>query len=107
MSKIPVSVITLTIANGMKLPDVYVRPGLLKSYNVIPLRILTVDNERIIVDRIQDIRREASTKAGGIGDKYTIHATFSDIQREIYVYKDLDNWYMEEQFSDAMIVNSY
>ena len=107
MPKIPICVISLTVVSGIKLPNINVRPGLMKNFNVIPLKIYTPGDDRITVDMITDIRREASLKAGGSGDKYTCHATLSDIQREIYVYKHEDDWYMESDFSDALILQTF
>ena len=45
-----------------------------------------------------DIRRKASQKAGGIGNRYTCLATLGDRQREIQLYKDEDRWFLDENF---------
>jgi hypothetical protein len=98
MAKIPISVIALYYGEGIILPHkIPTSSKLLAKYKVIPLRILYQDTT-IIVDRITDIRREASTKAGGLGERYTCLATRGDVQMTIYVYKDEDEWYMEEYF---------
>ena len=73
-------------------------PALAAKYKVIPLKILTHSNEKIIVDRITGITRQASTKAGGLGERYTCLATLRELQREIFVYRDNDEWYMEDGF---------
>jgi len=73
---------------------------LLTKHKVIPLKIMTEFGDTIIIHEITDICRMASTKAGGIGDRYTCLATLknSAFQKQIYVYKDEDEWYMENYF---------
>ena len=68
------------------------------KHKVIPIRLLTECGERIIIDRITSIHRQASTKVGGLGERYTCMATLGERQREIYVYKDENDWYLEEGF---------
>jgi hypothetical protein len=77
--------------NVSKLP---VNKSLAAAYPVIPLRIFTEKSGKIPIDRIKDIRRQASTKAGGLGNRYTCLVTTGDIQREIYLYKDEDEWFL-------------
>lgn len=100
MAKIPISVIALYVSENVSLPSYKIPTSakLLATYKVIPLRILNENDEKIIIDRIIDIRREASTKAGGLGDRYTCLATRGDVQKQIYVYKDEDEWFLEDYF---------
>jgi len=101
MAKIHVAVIALysdhIYFQNHKIP---VSSKLLAEHKVIPLKIMTEYGDTLIIDKITDIRREASTKAGGLGDRYTCLAThqMDDIQKQIYVYKDDDEWYMEDYF---------
>ena len=97
--KFPVSVIALFVGEGFDtIPRVPASPGLMARHKIIPLRILTGDNEKIIIDRVTDINRQASTKAGGLGDRYTCLASFGEVQREFYLYKDDNEWYMEGNY---------
>ena len=101
MAKIPISVIAL-FSDDIFFPDykIPLKNKELAKHRVIPLKILTQQGETLIIDKITDIRREASTKAGGLGERYTCFATEKDddIQKQIYVYKDENDWYMEERF---------
>ncbi len=96
MTKIPVSVIAVHVAEGSTVTRIPASPALAAQYKIIPLRILTRGGERIYVDRVLNIQREASFKAGGIGDKYTCTATLGEKQREIAVYRDDTDWFMED-----------
>ena len=97
-AKIPVSVIALYAGEGFTFSKIPASPGLMAKNKVIPLKILTQHDEKVIVDRITDVTRQASTKAGGLGERYTCLATIGEVQREIYVYKDENDWYMEAKF---------
>ncbi len=98
MAKFPVSVIAVHVAEGSEITRIPASPGLAAKYKIIPLRILTHGGEKIYVDRVLNIQREASLKAGGIGDKYTCTATLGETQREIAVYRDDTDWFMEDEF---------
>lgn len=100
MAKIPISVIALYASESISLPSYKIptTSKLLAAYKVIPLRISNQYEETIMVDRIIDIRREASTKVGGLGDRYTCLATRGDVQKQIYIYKDEDEWFLEDHF---------
>jgi len=99
MAKISVSIIAL-YGDDIYFPNfkIPVASKLLAKHRVIPLKILTENGDVFIVDRITDIRREASTKVGGLGERYTCLATHGEIQKQIYVYKDEDEWYLEDNF---------
>jgi hypothetical protein len=99
--KIPVYVMAVYIPSGQSLYRLPVSQTLAARYKVIPYRIMTLSDDKIYIDRITDIRREASTKVGGLGDRYTCLATLDEIQREIFLYKDGDEWYMEVEFADS------
>jgi hypothetical protein len=96
--KIPISVIAVYIGDGFTISHIPASPGLAAQCRVVPLRIMTRNDEKIIVDRVISFIRMASTKAGGLGEKYTCLATLGEIQREINVYKDDNTWFMEADF---------
>ncbi len=58
---------------------------------VIPMTLIWEDGRKFSIDRIVDIRKVASLKAGGIGLRYDcfIHG------KQVYLYKDEDIWFME------------
>lgn len=58
---------------------------------VKPVRLNWEDGRRFAVDRITDIRKAASLKAGGIGIRYTCMIA----GKQVYLYKDQDQWFME------------
>lgn len=62
--------------------------------NVTPLSIQWEDGRDYEIDRILDIRKAASTKAGGIGIRYTIK-----IGRTVtYLFFDCFNkWFVEKK----------
>ena len=99
MAKIPIGVIAL-YGDDVFFPSYTIPTSSqqLAKHRVIPLKIRTEQDETLIIDKITDIRREASTKAGGLGVRYTCLATCGEVQKQIYVYKDEDEWYMENYF---------
>lgn len=65
-----------------------------KDGKVIPEIIKWDDNDgqRIFeIDKIIDIRKAASLKAGGIGFRYTCRIC----GQQAYLYRDEDTWYVE------------
>lgn len=58
---------------------------------VKPVRLNWEDGRRFEIDRITDIRKAASLKAGGIGIRYTCIIA----GKQVYLYKDQDQWFME------------
>lgn len=58
---------------------------------VKPVRLNWEDGRRFEIDRITDIRKAASPKAGGIGIRYTCMIA----GKQVYLYKDQDQWFME------------
>lgn len=60
---------------------------------VRPVRLNWEDGRRFLIDRIIDVRKAASLKAGGIGIRYTCMIS----GKQIYLYKDQDQWFMEAE----------
>lgn len=58
---------------------------------VTPLSIEWEDGRSFEIDKVLDVRRAASLKAGGIGTRY--HCRIRN--RELYLYLDEYNWFME------------
>ena len=60
-----------------------------------PTEIVWEDGRRFSVDRVTDIRRAASTKAGGLGIRYTCCIR----NREAYLFYEDENqrWFMERK----------
>lgn len=98
MAKIDVNVLAVHISDLDNIPRLPISPSLAAQFRVVPLRILTNNGGKIFIDRVTGICRQASMKAGGIGNRYTCLATFGEIQKEILIYKDEDNWFMEDKF---------
>ncbi|MCL2342505.1 MAG: hypothetical protein FWC62_01195 [Firmicutes bacterium] len=98
--KVEICVLALYVADseGLSFMKVPVSKALAARYPVVPLRLCTRAGDVIIIDSVRDVSRVASLKAGGLGDRYTCLATLGDRQREIYVYKDEDKWFLEEEF---------
>ena len=57
---------------------------------VRPLIIWWDDGRKYEIDRVLDVRRAASLKAGGIGIRYTCRI----LGKERYLYLDEDKWYV-------------
>lgn len=59
--------------------------------DVKPISIHWDDGRTFEIDRITDIRKSASLKAGGIGVRYTC-----DIRgKQVHLFKDDTKWFME------------
>lgn len=56
-----------------------------------PLFFWWENDRRYSIDRITNICRAASLKAGGIGIRYTCRV----LDRQIYLYYENDRWFME------------
>jgi hypothetical protein len=97
MSKINVCVLAVHLSGDDHVSKVPVSEALAGKYPVIPLRLFFKGGIKVHIDRVTDIRRKASLKAGGIGLRYTCLATVEDRQREMYIYKDEDTWFLEEE----------
>ena len=97
--KRPVSVVCVYVGMGFTFTQIPASQSPAARHRVVPLRILTDKGEKIYVDKVTEVNRMASTKAGGIGDRYTCIATFGEIQKRIYVYRDEEHRFMEDDFS--------
>ena len=99
-SKVEICVLVLYITDSdyISFSKIPVSRALAAKHPVVPLRLFTKNGDVIIIDSVKDISRVASMKAGGLGDRYTCLATLGEQQREIYVYKDQDTWFLEEEF---------
>lgn len=58
---------------------------------VIPLSIEWVDGRCYQIDRVIDIRRAASLKAGGTGMRYLVRIG----SKQSYIWRDEDRWFVE------------
>jgi len=58
---------------------------------VTPLSIIWDDGRRFDIDSVEDARRSASLKGGGIDMRYTCMIR----GRQIYLFKDEDQWFLE------------
>lgn len=76
-------------------PKVYV--GVLVEVNVEgqmkPLEVTWEDGRRFTVDRVLDVRRAASLKAGGQGTRFTCMMC----GKETYLFKEEERWFMERK----------
>ena len=59
--------------------------------NISPLKVEWEDGRRFEVDRLLDVRRAASTKAGGQGMRYTVRI----LGHETYLFEDEGRWFVE------------
>jgi len=59
--------------------------------SIRPLMVEWEDGRRFEVDRLLDVRRAASTKAGGQGMRYTVRI----LGRETYLFEDEGRWFVE------------
>ena len=62
-----------------------------ESGKVCPLKIRWEDGRVFPVDRLLDVRRAASTRAGGQGMRYTCRI----MGRETYLFEDEGRWFVE------------
>ena len=62
---------------------------------VTPLAIIWEDGRRFEIERVLDMRRAASLKAGGIGIRYTCRIR----NKETYLYYEGPNWFVEQVIS--------
>ncbi len=59
---------------------------------IIPEKILWHDGKVFYIDRVLDIRRAASLKAGGAGIRYTCRIN----NRKAYLFLEETRWFVEE-----------
>ncbi|MCL2060931.1 MAG: hypothetical protein FWH01_18040 [Oscillospiraceae bacterium] len=69
----------------------------LKDGRLVPLSFVWEDGERYEIDKILDVRRAASLKAGGAGLRYTVRVG----RRETFMFleegSDGAKWFMERR----------
>ena len=58
---------------------------------IVPLTVLWEDGRKFEIDRILDVRRAASLKAGGVGIRYTVRIGRS----ETFLFYEDDKWFVE------------
>lgn len=58
-----------------------------------PTAVIWEDGREYEINRVTDIRRAASLKAGGIGIRYTCRVG----NREVYLFLEEDRWFMERK----------
>lgn len=59
--------------------------------NLTPLSVVWEDGRMFEVDRVLDVRRAASTKAGGVGLRFRCRI----LGRETYLYFEDPRWFVE------------
>ena len=59
---------------------------------IIPVKLLWHDGTVFYVDRVLDIRKAASLKAGGAGIRYTCRIN----NQETYLFLEETKWFVEE-----------
>lgn len=57
----------------------------------LPLSVIWEDGRRFDVDKVLDIRRAASLKAGGQGTRYKCHIS----GRQTFLWLEDDKWFVE------------
>ena len=57
----------------------------------IPLWMIWEDGRKFEIDRVLDIWRAASLKAGGLGSRYTVRI----LGKERYLYYDENRWFVK------------
>ena len=58
-----------------------------------PTSLIWEDGREYEIDRVTDIRRAASLKAGGMGIRYTCRVA----GKEVYLFLEEDRWFMERK----------
>jgi len=59
--------------------------------SILPVKFRTEDGPTVTIDEVRDMRRAASTRAGGQGWRYTCRAG----EHMYYLFHDRDRWYVE------------
>ncbi len=57
----------------------------------LPLAVIWKDGRKFEVDRVSDIRRAASLKAGGVGLRYTCRIR----NKEVFLFDEEGRWFLE------------
>jgi hypothetical protein len=61
--------------------------------NIHPLTVKWEDGRIFEVDRLLDVRKAASLKAGGMGMRYTCRIC----NKQVYLFNDEGKWFMERK----------
>jgi hypothetical protein len=56
-----------------------------------PLGLIWEDGRKILIDDVLDVRRAASLKAGGVGDRYACEVS----GRVIFLFDEEGRWFVE------------
>jgi len=64
---------------------------------ILPRSFLWEDGKRYAIDRVIDIRPAVSTKAGGIGLRYTVAVRHREVFMFLEESRDIRRWFMERR----------
>ena len=64
-----------------------------KDGRLMPRSFIWVDGLEYEITRVKDVRRAASLKAGGAGERYTCIVE----GKELYLFFEVDKWFMERK----------
>ena len=56
-------------------------------------KVIIFDDREFIVDRVIDMKKCASMKVGGVGERYKVRIN----NHETYLYYEKDKWFVEEK----------
>ena len=59
----------------------------------IPMSIKWTDGTTFEIDRVLDVKKCASLKVGGFGDRYRVRIS----GKETYLYYEFDKWFVEKK----------
>ncbi len=59
---------------------------------IMPIEMIWTDGRRYEIERIYDVRRAASLKSGGVGNRYACRIR----SREVYLYDEDGRWFVED-----------
>ena len=62
---------------------------------LIPVSVIWEDGHEYSVDRVLDVRRAASLKAGGVGTRYTVRIG----RTETFLFLEEGKWFVERRIS--------
>lgn len=72
---------------------VKVRADFLPDGQIRPLMFRTEDGEKVVIDRVMDVRPAPALKAGGQGVRYICRAA----ERIYFLFLDRERWFLEEE----------
>lgn len=64
-----------------------------KDGRILPMSITWEDGREYEIDRVLDVRRAASLKAGGAGIRYSVRIG----RTETYLFLEEDRWFVERR----------